>query len=128
VKESTHIIYKTKNDRMRTRCYPTCFPQEIINLDTSALTHEILKLTLRSGEAFAVDITGHNTVIMSQSQAGKNTNKIESSSNILRAAIQLHAVTGYYESMITVTIKWLPSARSCWDKGQTVQKYHISSP
>ncbi len=55
---STHFVYKAKNDRLRTRCYPlsTSFLEIINNMDY--ISHEIIKVTLRSGEVFAVDITG----------------------------------------------------------------------
>jgi hypothetical protein len=55
---STHIVYKTKNDKLRTRCYSMTTPVEEIVRDTGGITHEMLKVTLRSGEVFAVDITG----------------------------------------------------------------------
>jgi hypothetical protein len=51
-----HIQFKTKNDRKRTRCYPLSTPQGDIDLDTGGIRHEVLKLTLRSGEQFVVDI------------------------------------------------------------------------
>ncbi|KAE9376154.1 hypothetical protein N431DRAFT_502903 [Stipitochalara longipes BDJ] len=51
-----HIIFKTKNDKRRTRCYEPSVPQTDIDSDTGGITHEVLKLTLRSGEVFAVDL------------------------------------------------------------------------
>ena len=41
---------------MRTRCYPVSTPQEDIDLDFRGIRHEVLKLTLRSGEEFVVDL------------------------------------------------------------------------
>jgi hypothetical protein len=56
VKKCEHIEFKTKNDRKRTRCYPLSKPQEDIDLDNGGIRHEVLKLTLRSGERFVVDL------------------------------------------------------------------------
>ena len=54
----THIVYKTKNDKLRTRICPIATSIAEILTDTRGITHEILQLTLRSGEMFAFDITG----------------------------------------------------------------------
>jgi hypothetical protein len=50
------VVYKTKNDKRRTRILPTSAPH--IGLDIRGITHEVLKLKLRSGEAFAIDLAG----------------------------------------------------------------------
>jgi hypothetical protein len=58
VTRSEHIVFKTKNDRRRTRIYSCTVPIADIEADTGGITHEILKVTLRSGEKFAIDISG----------------------------------------------------------------------
>jgi hypothetical protein len=58
VRKSEHVVFKTKNDKRRTRIYSCTVPVEEILADTRGITHEILKVTLRSGEKFAIDIAG----------------------------------------------------------------------
>jgi hypothetical protein len=55
VRKTEHIEFKTKNDKRRTRCYSLSIPQEDIDSDTGGITH-VLKLTLRSGDEFVVDL------------------------------------------------------------------------
>jgi hypothetical protein len=57
VTRSEHIIFKTKNDKRRIRCYSLSTSQADIDQDNGGITHEMWKLTLRSGEEFAVDIS-----------------------------------------------------------------------
>ena len=56
VKKREHIEFKTKNDKLRTRSYLPSISQADIDSDTSGITHEVMKLTMRSGEEFVVDL------------------------------------------------------------------------
>ncbi|KAF8853449.1 hypothetical protein BDZ45DRAFT_761761 [Acephala macrosclerotiorum] len=49
------VLYKTKNDKLRTRIYGI---NERLIFNSEGIKHHILRVLLRSGEEFAVDITG----------------------------------------------------------------------
>jgi hypothetical protein len=59
VTKSNHVHFKTKNDKRRTRLYDPKIPILLIAADQGrGIEHQVLKVTLRSGEEFAVDIAG----------------------------------------------------------------------
>jgi hypothetical protein len=59
VKDKSQIVFKTRNDKRRTRIYSAFNLATALEDDAPrGVTHEVLKVTLRSGEKFAVDVSG----------------------------------------------------------------------